>query len=94
MVQARMPTTDMDTVVLGTFLHDIGKFMQRAHEGTEPLAAVRSRETDVLPSYQGRSSHWHALWTDAFFHACEARGISLPGGINLNAVRAYCRLPP
>lgn len=79
--------SDLDAVVLGGFLHDIGKFMQRAHPGSEALAAVRSRETDVLPSREGRSTHWHALWTDAFFQACESEGLGFPGGVNFGAVR-------
>ena len=77
-----------DEVVLGTFLHDTGKFLQRARSGNKDLPSeLKGRESDVLPSYKGRSSHWHALWTDAFFHELERTGTSLPGGLNINRVR-------
>lgn len=86
MNDASLPT--LDEVALGAFLEDIGKFMQRAHAGNADLPQqVRSRASVVLPGFQGRSSHWHALWTDAFFEALEERGASLPGGLNLARVR-------
>lgn len=78
----------LDEVVLGAFLEDIGKFMQRAHGGSSELPKeVMNRASVVLPGFQGRSSHWHALWSDAFFHELENRGITLPGGMNLDRVR-------
>lgn len=86
MTNARRPS--LDEVVLGAFLEDIGKFMQRAHSGNNALPReVMNRASVVLPSFRGRSSHWHALWSDAFFHELERRGTSLPGGLDLNAVR-------
>lgn len=78
----------LDEVVLGAFLEDIGKFMQRAHGGTAELPQeVLNRASVVLPGFQGRSSHWHALCSDAFFHELERRGVTLPGGMNLDRVR-------
>ena len=52
-------------LILGTFLHDIGKVMQRAE-------APVSAETERLmgssgPSRDGRSSHYHVQWTSQFF---------------------------
>jgi CRISPR-associated protein Csm1 len=80
--------SSLDEVVLGAFLEDIGKFMQRAHSGNSNLdAQVSNRASIVLPGFQGRSSHWHALWTDQFFHELEQRGVTIPG-VNLNRVRA------
>ncbi len=65
-MNADLPT--IEETVLGVFLHDIGKFMQRAHESLDNMdPEVRRRQADVLPSYDGRPTHWHALWTDAFF---------------------------
>jgi CRISPR-associated protein Csm1 len=76
-------------VTLGAFLHDIGKFMQRAFGSTSNLdRAVRAREGEVLPKNQyGHSTHKHALWTDAFFHELEQRGAAFPDGVNLAVVR-------
>ena len=78
-----------DEAALGAFLHDIGKFMQRAHRSNTDLgAAVMARAPEVLPGFFGRSSHWHVLWTDAFFAALEEAGTVLPAGMRLAAVRA------
>ncbi|MBX6321017.1 MAG: type III-A CRISPR-associated protein Cas10/Csm1 [Rhodospirillaceae bacterium] len=78
----------LDEVALGAFLEDIGKFMQRAHAGNAALPeAVMRRASLVLPGFQGRSTHWHALWTDAFFHALEQAGVALPARMNLDNVR-------
>lgn len=81
-------SASLDEVVLGAFLEDIGKFMQRAMGSSRQLPPeVARRASDVLPSFRGRSTHWHALWTDAFFHELEKRGVALPAGINLGRVR-------
>lgn len=78
----------LDEVVAGAFLEDIGKFMQRAHDGLETMPLeVRNRASILLPSWQGRSSHWHVLWTEAFFAELERRGVPLPGGMNRDRVR-------
>ena len=75
-------SASLDEVVLGAFLEDIGKFMQRAMGSSRQLPPeVARRASDVLPSFRGRSTHWHALWTDAFFHELEKREIG----------RASCR---
>jgi CRISPR-associated protein Csm1 len=53
---------------------------------------VRTRENDILPSFQGRSTHWHALWTDAFFDELVDRN-PLPDPIDARRVRdcAVCQ---
>lgn len=79
----------LDEVALGAFLHDIGKFMQRAFGSLAAMdPAVRAREAEVLPKGPGGfSTHKHALWTDAFFHELEQRGAGFPDGIDLATVR-------
>jgi len=72
-------------VALGALLHDIGKLAQRA-AGKLP-AHVLKRKTDVLPAYKGRQSHWHALWSDAFFDWTEQEGLDWPEGVNPHWVR-------
>ncbi|HSW45511.1 MAG TPA: hypothetical protein VLM89_08065 [Phycisphaerae bacterium] len=49
-------------ITLSAFLHDIGKPMQRAEV---PLSTQAQRMDSILcPTYQGRSSHLHVLWTN------------------------------
>lgn len=58
----------IDEVAIAALLHDIGKFQQRAFGRSEVMPQeIFNRASIVLPVYQGRSSHWHALWSDAFF---------------------------
>jgi CRISPR-associated protein Csm1 len=77
-----------DEAALAAFLHDVGKFMQRAHRTNGDLdAAAMARAPQVLPGFFGRSSHWHALWTDAFFAAVEASGAAPPAGMRWARVR-------
>ncbi len=47
--------------VLAALIHDVGKFGQRAGA---PYATAN--QDDFLPTYQGRPSHWHVLYTDYF----------------------------
>lgn len=78
-----------DETALAAFLHDIGKFMQRAHRANGDLdAAAMARAPAVLPGFLGRSSHWHALWTDAFFATMAGSGAALPAGLRWAQVRA------
>lgn len=83
---SRIPTIEETT--LGVFLHDIGKFMQRAHGSVKEMDAdARNLESTVLPVYQGRYTHKHALWTAAFFRWMEKAGeAGFPSGINHDAV--------
>ncbi|MFP4531468.1 MAG: HD domain-containing protein [Desulfobacterales bacterium] len=64
--------TDLDILIIGAMLHDIGKFCQRAER---PYS--KEMEGEVLPSYKGRSSHWHALYTDYFIE----QDLPLPGDL-------------
>jgi CRISPR-associated protein Csm1 len=70
-VSSRSPLPTRDEIALGAFLHDIGKLAQRAHGSAgllqERWPAVFARASDVLPSFNGRSTHWHALWSDWVF---------------------------
>jgi CRISPR-associated protein Csm1 len=75
-------------VALGAFLHDIGKFMQRAFGSLgEMNERVRRRERDVLPQFDGRSTHWHALWSDAFLDWAETEHLPWPAEIDPDWVR-------
>ncbi len=52
-------------IILAGLLHDIGKFMQRAEI---PLSSQsKNMENTICPSYKGRHSHYHVLWTNEFF---------------------------
>ncbi|MCS7315147.1 MAG: type III-A CRISPR-associated protein Cas10/Csm1 [Bryobacterales bacterium] len=78
-----LPT--LEETVLGVCLHDIGKFMQRAHGSLDEMdPEVRRRADDVLPKSFDRPTHWHALWTDAFF---EKLGHARLPGVRLEQVR-------
>jgi len=50
----------MNLPVLAAWLHDIGKFAQRAREQWSHL------EHEYCPQYEGRYSHQHVLYTDYF----------------------------
>jgi CRISPR-associated protein Csm1 len=83
----RAPLPNRDEVALGAFLHDVGKFCQRSRSSLKSMPEeVRARASDVLPSSHGRSSHWHALWTDAFFDEVVDRN-PLPKEIDARWVR-------
>ncbi len=70
---------DLFETAAGTFLHDIGKFLQRAHgsvRNTRP--AVQALMGDILPGRDGVSSHKHALWTAEFFEWMESQNLNFP----------------
>ncbi|HZU89760.1 MAG TPA: type III-A CRISPR-associated protein Cas10/Csm1, partial [Stellaceae bacterium] len=84
----RRELPNCDEVALGAFLHDIGKFMQRAFGALSAMAPrVRERERDVLPQFDGRSTHWHALWSDAFLDWIEREKLPWPEGVDPDWVR-------
>lgn len=58
----------LQAVVFGALLHDIGKFMQRA-EVPLSVQSLRMESTicKLYPGRQGRYSHKHVLWTHEFF---------------------------
>lgn len=80
--------TLMETT-LGVFLHDIGKFLQRAHKSNQELTpGVRNLDSTILPSASGGGySHWHALWTEEFFQRLERQGKFFPAPVRLHHVR-------
>ncbi len=60
----------LSALAAGALLHDVGKFMQRAHapgdlERLHPTSA--GAENTFCPVFDGRYSHRHVLWSDAFF---------------------------
>jgi len=83
-----VPPATLEETALGIFLHDIGKFLQRAYGAGRHLAPeVKARESLILPVRQSSYSHWHALWTDQFFDWLEKQGLCFPEGVNRNRVR-------
>lgn len=80
----RMPT--VHEIAIAGLLHDIGKLVQRARPGAMPKTLM-DRATDVLPSYKGRFSHWHALWSDWVFDLCETGDLYWPAGTDRAWVR-------
>lgn len=63
--------TEREHLYLAALLHDIGKFYQRADTGSvaesKYLKPVIAELGDILlPSYKGRASHKHCLWTAQF----------------------------
>ncbi len=63
-----METDIRQSIYLAALLHDIGKFWQRASDRDETLSAsTRNIAGDLQPSYDGRLSHKHVLWTSEFF---------------------------
>jgi CRISPR-associated protein Csm1 len=84
----RRELPNCDEVALGAFLHDVGKFMQRAFGAVSAMEPrVRQRERDVLPQFDGRSTHWHALWSDAFLDWVEREKLPWPTGVDPDWVR-------
>lgn len=73
-------------VALAGLLHDIGKLIQRAVRGGLPKELL-DRQSDVLPSRDGRPTHWHALWSDWFFDLCESGRLKWPEGTDRAWVR-------
>lgn len=65
---------------LGAFLHDIGKFWQRAGGSQKNLdSQVRDMAEQILPGRPGHRTHVHALWTYQFFHWMEKENLGIPG---------------
>lgn len=59
-----------ELIYLAALLHDIGKFYQRADEGSVAASRYLSEagkyESTFCPVWQGRYSHKHVLWTAQF----------------------------
>jgi CRISPR-associated protein Csm1 len=84
MSESKFPS--VHEVAIAGLLHDIGKLIQRARPGGLP-AAVRDRQSDVLPSRDGHATHWHALWSDWFFDLCDEGSLAWPKGTDCAWVR-------
>jgi CRISPR-associated protein Csm1 len=81
---------DIHHIVLGALLHDIGKFMQRAHTTENELPPLsRNMESVLCPTHDGRYTHRHILWTDAFFEWMGQNRLAFPRGIDLARVRDF-----
>ncbi len=52
---------DLKILVLSSLLHDTGKFAQRAKR-----PYTKELQGENLPVYNGKYSHWHALYSDYF----------------------------
>ena len=78
-VISELPT--VQEVAIGALTHDIGKLMQRGSKKTLTSAQME-RASDILPVYRGRHSHWHALWSDAFFDWIAEEHLPWPKPIN------------
>jgi CRISPR-associated protein Csm1 len=55
-------------VAIAAYLHDIGKFAQRAHPNTNELPnslrdAIEAGKNTFCPLYNGKHTHIHAAWT-------------------------------
>lgn len=83
----RLP--NVDETAVAAFLHDIGKVEQRAAPDVAALPATsRGLQETILPVYQGRHTHWHALFTDGFFEwAMDAKAWPPRERIDLHQVR-------
>lgn len=65
---AEMDSNLREKIYLAALLHDIGKFYQRADENGTQNSKVLSElskkgESVFCPSYKGKTSHKHVLWT-------------------------------
>ncbi|MEM3055049.1 MAG: type III-A CRISPR-associated protein Cas10/Csm1 [Candidatus Bathyarchaeia archaeon] len=81
-------------ILLAGLLHDIGKFMQRAHLSEDSLSEVSKKlESSICPAYKGRYSHRHVLFTNEF---CDKYLKCLPKNIRaevLTSLAIYHHLP-
>lgn len=77
--------------VIGGLLHDIGKFMQRAHGTARDLPETSKAMESVLcpTNVYGKPTHKHILWTNAFFDWMENKGIAFPQEINAASVCSF-----
>jgi CRISPR-associated protein Csm1 len=69
---------ELKILVMGTLLHDIGKFAQRAKR---PYS--KEMEGEYLTTYKGKPGHWHTVYTDYFIEN------DLPLPEKLNDLRSH-----
>lgn len=73
----------MYEVVLGSLLHDIGKLIQRAFDRPQDLTGQSyDLESTLCPLKDGRYTHRHVLFTEAFFELTGRVGPIFPEGID------------
>ncbi len=84
MQRSEIPT--VFEIAIGALLHDIGKLLQRASKQRLTHEQM-SRASDILPVYQGNHTHWHALWSDAFFDWSNDEQLPWPRGLDPNWIR-------
>lgn len=78
----------MYEVVFGSLFHDIGKVLQRAFDRPVDVAGQDyDLESTLCPlNKEGRYTHRHVLFTEAFFELMNRQGLQLSKGVNLAAV--------
>jgi len=71
-------------VILGALLHDIGKFFQRSTSSDSELSSIsKGMENMLCPSFQGKYTHRHVLFTSEF---CDRYLKNLPKGLSKDSV--------
>jgi CRISPR-associated protein Csm1 len=77
----------MAEVVLGSLLHDVGKFLQRSFNRVEEVAGRGyDLESTLCPSDKGNYTHKHVLFTNAFFDLMRRENLFFPEGVNAKTV--------
>lgn len=78
----------MYEVVIGSLLHDIGKILQRAFDHPEAITGqTYNLESTLCPlGKEGRYTHKHVLFTEAFFELMNIQGLQFPKGIDSKRV--------
>lgn len=77
----------IEDVLLGTLLHDVGKPFQRGFGSIhEAFGVDLDLESTLCPSYKGRHTHKHVLFTSAFIEWLKKEGLTFGDSINLDNV--------
>lgn len=80
-------TYSLDELVLGCLLHDMGKFLQRAHDRlSDVVGEPLDLESTLCPSRKGIYTHKHVLYTNAFFDMMRRENLTFPGMVNAQTV--------
>ncbi|NWF53681.1 MAG: type III-A CRISPR-associated protein Cas10/Csm1, partial [Syntrophaceae bacterium] len=79
-----MNSTRKYEMIVGGLVHDAGKFFQRATSSDSELSRIsKGMENMICPSFQGRYTHRHVLFTNEF---CDRYLINLPRGLNKEVI--------
>ncbi len=75
-------------IAIAALLHDIGKFYQRAVGNLKQMPPLVFNRASIIlpPNGRGGNSHWHALWSDAFFEEYVDKN-PFPKNLNKNNIR-------